>query len=735
MTTFTGGVPFHPNTALGAAIPQARLVLEAAFGAQLTEDPTTWTWTDITTSVRFAGGITMTAGAPDETSEAPSATLAATLGNTDGRYTRGNPLSTLYPNVRKGTPIRQRVTLDGTVEGLQTRFYGRATGWTPAWESDGTDGTCKLTASGLIQQYDQAHTVTSPMAAWAIAGYDDTAAAANWPCEDGPAATFAAPAPGGQPMRSTGTVRPQFATGNVGIGSAPVVRLVPGVTMVGQCAVSAPAFYFGALVRIPKWSWGATERTLFRLDSTDSLRRVELRLNASGGMTMRGYDVFGNELLGATVFPADMFDKPCWVTMQLTQVGSTVEWERTHTHWDIATNNGGRSTNTWSENGVLSGRSFGMIHTVTVAPNADIDGIDVGHIGLWGESSTAYTPQRRGPNAIIAYSGEAITERLNRLAVDSGAAVEVIGSTSQDIGPQPVATLAAVLRDIERTERGMLVDGLGDGLTLYTRSSRYNQAAAVTLAAAAVSLGGAPEDSDQHTANRVRATRAAGGEATFEDTDGPMGVEAIGPFERQVEANPPTDDKLPLWAQWRVWLGTQQALRWSHLPVEISANPSYAAALAGIAPGDRVDVTGLRDALAGWWLDSIQTIAEGWTEVISPTVWRITMNASLNEPWMVATVDGTAQRLDCDGSTLNAGVSAAAVSLPLRITDSCVWTHSDGDYQVQINGDVMTVTAVGSVTGTYPLRYQTLTVTRSSGARSHVTGEPVHIVSPAISAL
>lgn len=735
MTTFTGGVPFHPNTRLGAAIPQARMVLEAAFGAQLTEDPETWDWTDITTSVRFAGGITMTAGAPDETTEAPSATLTATLGNATGEFTPGNPLSTLYPHVRKGTPIRKRVTLDGTVEGLRIRFYGRATGWSPAWESDGTDGTCKLTAAGHIQQYDQAKTVTSPMTAWAVAGYDNAPAAATWPCEDGAAATFAVSGNGGPPMRSVGTVRAQFAGGNVGVGSAPVMRLVPGVKLTGQCAVAGNYIYLGALVRIPKWWWGGTERTLFRLRGNAGLAYIDLRLNTSGGLIARAYDNAGHEKFSSPTFPADMFDQPCWVTLQLEQSGNNILWYRTHCHWDIATNTGGSSTTSYGDNGTAYGLTFGTINQVEVAPDGDMDGVDVGHITLFGEASDMTTPSNAGPKAIIAYAGETIVERLDRLAYERGTAVELIGNTDQDIGPQPVGTLAAVLRDIERTERGMLVDGLGDGLTLYTRASRYNQDAAVTLPAAAVSLGGAPDDSDQHTANRVRATRAAGGEATVEDVDGPMGTESIGLFERQVEANPATDDTLAQWAQWRLWLGTKETLRWSHLPIDVTANPSIAAAVAGIQPGQRVDVTGLRDALAGWWLDNIQTIAEGWTEVLSPTLWKITINSSPFEPWAVATVDGTAQRLDCDGSELNAGVTPTSTSIPLKITDQCVWTHADGDFDVDVDGDVMTVTAVGSVTGTYPLRYQTLTVTRSSGARSHAAGRPVHVAVPAVSAL
>jgi hypothetical protein len=54
------------------------------------------------------------------------------------------------------------------------------------------------------------------------------------------------------------------------------------------------------------------------------------------------------------------------------------------------------------------------------------------------------------------------------------------------------------------------------------------------------------------------------------------------------------------------------------------------------------------------------------------------------------------------------------------------WSH-EADFPIEIGGEVMTVTAVAAMAGTFPARTTTLTVTRSVNGivKSHASGAPV----------
>lgn len=84
-------------------------VVDLALGADLTADPATWTWTDITTKVRYSPGIDITQGRRDETDSSQPAQCRLTLDNTSGRFSPRNPNGAYYPNIRLNTPLRVRM--------------------------------------------------------------------------------------------------------------------------------------------------------------------------------------------------------------------------------------------------------------------------------------------------------------------------------------------------------------------------------------------------------------------------------------------------------------------------------------------------------------------------------------------------------------------------------------------------------------------------------------------------
>jgi len=143
----TGGQPFLPNV-----LPNGRIWVEMAFGADLTGSPDAYPWQDVTADVMFATKVAITQGRADETSQAQPATCAFTLLNTTGRYTPYNPNAALYPNVRRGTPVRVRV---GIYAAAYVIFQGSLVGCTPAWNTSASKATASVSCAGTLRRLSQ----------------------------------------------------------------------------------------------------------------------------------------------------------------------------------------------------------------------------------------------------------------------------------------------------------------------------------------------------------------------------------------------------------------------------------------------------------------------------------------------------------------------------------------------------------------------------------------------------
>ncbi|MGW7239741.1 LamG-like jellyroll fold domain-containing protein [Streptomyces sp. NPDC054804] len=92
------------------------LLAEMGWGG-LVQDPATITWTDISTYVDMATGVSITRGASDELSETQPGTASLRLDNQDGRFTPGNAASPYSPFVRRNAPIRLSVAVIPTRSG------------------------------------------------------------------------------------------------------------------------------------------------------------------------------------------------------------------------------------------------------------------------------------------------------------------------------------------------------------------------------------------------------------------------------------------------------------------------------------------------------------------------------------------------------------------------------------------------------------------------------------------
>lgn len=723
--------PAAPNSPPGTPIlvnqfgGKARLAVEIAFGADLAADASTWTWTDITgdTLVPDGGTINMTVGRQDESIQTSPAYCTLLLDNTAEKYTPYDPYSPNWPNVRRNTPVRIRFTLDGTTlnPSWTTLFEGLARGFPPNFDVTGNYAVVPLTVDGYLKRYDRpGRALRSPLYR-AITSGNPTAPLAYWPMEDGSSSTQSASAlAGGTPMRVlSGTVGFAGQTGPDGSSALP--DFSQGGRMAAPVATSTATSWrveFALkLDAIPSATFAAALQmltagtvTLFEVDVTDPV---------DGGIYLQWIN---NGTAAAAYSNHGVADAAWhWIRLDVTRSGA-----------DLAYALSVDSTV------VLSGTITGAAPVpplTQVIPNptgaASESITSMGHLVVWAPATSSVDTHA----AFTGYTGENAVTRLQRLCGEQGVPISITGTSNTLMGVQGVDTFINLLRACETADDGMLYDGLSAGLQYLTRSSRYNQPAAVDLDASAGDPGGPddpliPLDDDLRDRNIVTIGRTSGSSATVEQTTGPRGTDAIGEYEYQATVNYADDTWLAYRAGHEVNKGTFDGFRWPQQTILFHRSPALLGAWLQMAPGTRFDLTNLRTVRRQLSPDPVDLMLDGYGQSISKFIWTAMLNGSPNRPWRVIAIeDATLGRVQTDGSTLAAAASTGATSLSVASTGP-LWTTAAADFplSVEISGIQVTVSAISGSSSP-----QTFTVT--GVAKNLNSGDAVTVWKPGVIAL
>lgn len=734
------GVPFRSRAIL-ALYPNARMYVQAAFGADLTADPDTWEWTDVTERVRQNDGNIVSIspiGRSDAVSAAQPAGCSFVLDNTWGEFTAYHPLSPYYPYVRRNTPIRVLVNMTGNVSDTSTRFFGYANGWVPGWEVTNAENVAivSVSASGITRRLTQGKAVVSPLRGYVTDTVNSSFGVVHklpsfyWPLEDGANALLATSAVDGVPplIAPSFEARPQFAGRQVGNGSLPIAVFNTGDSLSAVVSVSGPNIRIPFLMNLP--AFPAANTVLMRVYCTGSVVFFDISLEpATSSFVIRGYNQAAVEVLGvAAVDNSGILNQTTWVSLELNQNGANIDFGLNYSNWFI-TEDGASTPFVVLANSSIAG-TLGQVTRVTISPGLDVNDVAIGHLAAYEANGATGLPSVFGSTAIEGYAGEYLPGRTSRVTGLAGIPFSLVGSTDQFMGAQPIDTVVNVLRDCESTEGGVLYDGLNDGLTYVTMDARMNLTPTLTVDVEGAQLGVpfTPVDNDQRDRNKITAKRKLGGDATFEDVTGPRGTANIGTYDSDVNVNPLSEANLVDYASWAVHLGTIDGFRYTSIQLDFIAVPALATSWLNVTPTSIVRCTYPRRVFNQHPPGDVDLVVEGWSEQISPWIWNATLNTSLAKPWTVGTLDDSGF-LDCGASTTTSELSGDATTITLLIRDSCAWAHDNGDYVIVINGEEMTVTAVGAVTGTAPARNQTLTVTRATNgiSRTHRAGSEVHV--------
>jgi hypothetical protein len=661
-------------------------------------------WHDITADDDvFTAPIVIKRGQSDEATQLRPASIALQLANDDDKYRTSNPVSPLYGKAGRNTPTR--VSVGGTARGVveasswaadQTRDFRRYPRRGKSWVD--------FEGGGLLQRIGQwTEPLRSPFYTYNAAL---TTLAGYWSMEDARGSTKAATPVAG--AENTYLLGVSFDSQNRPPGSGPAADVVlqdaSTFEFTGGSSGSTSGWQYSAVVYMG--SLGGSFTTPVQLQMQDG-SSVSFSLDDSANNTV---------LLAADSTTATRFTSTnAWPT--------GYQWSG---RWIMlyveATYSGGTTTITAGYRAIdeddswhfPSGTYSGVTSSLDRAFCSGLpDSSSFGHvIGTVGTSEDLTSDDRF--TAFRGHAGETAAVRFGRLCDLKGIPYYVSDgwADSMPMGPQAVDTFPNLLKEIVSTEDGLLFDFRTElRLYLLCRVDRYNQTPALDLLPA--DLPSLPvevtDDLDVH--NIVTASQRDGGDATAEDSTGPLGTlpppDGAGEYKQTIDVDlDDPDNELAQVANWWLRRGTVNLPRFPQVTVNLAAlDADKVAEVEAVEVGNVITITNMREYV-------IRLIVIGYTETIGTHSRVIVFTCVPDQQFVVGVYDSTSSRYDLRTSVLNAAKDPTTTSMTFRQTDDESWSTTSTPYDVMIAGEQITVTSMGARSGTGPW-LQAATVVRS----------------------
>ncbi|MFC4494062.1 hypothetical protein ACFPA8_07940 [Streptomyces ovatisporus] len=592
--------------------------------------------------------------------------------------------------------------VNGAMDPLTTayRFTGEVASWPSHWDPSGNDSWISVEAGGLLRRLGQgAKPLESPIRRRVTNASD---VVAYWPMEDVQSSTeqkVFSPIPGAQPMRTSGF---SFSAASGLPGSAPVPTVGDGAVMRAEVPPAATGAW-RAECYFKLDSAPSSAQNLFWVKTTGatpwSILLVELGVNGES-IHLWAKDADGESTTDLGGFAVT--DQGGWlgnwtrIAVCASQSGSS---------WSYKVYGGPVGTEFLRASFSGTG-TVGMVSEVRNTFKG-LDGLAIGHISVHS-TATPYEYPVGGPG----FSGELTGVRLERLALEAGVSLSVIGDAADTpaLGNQPNEALVDVMQDAVAVDGGILTEDISELALLFrTHRSMYNQAPRMELdytRRGDIPPGLTPVDDDQATRNDVTVSRSDGGFYRVVREDGPLSTAppplGVGVYDEDVTLNLHSDTQCGDHAGWRLHLGTWDSARYPTLELNLAAAPHLIESWLSLRLGDRITIANPPAWLAP---DDIDLIVQGYEETIGRHKWLVTLNCSPAGPYTVPLVGGNT---DTEGSQLDADVTTGATTLFVATTSGPAWTTDPADlpFDIHVTGETMTVTAIS---GTSP---QTFTVTR-----------------------
>jgi hypothetical protein len=619
-------------------------------------------------------------------------------------------------------------TLTGDVR-LTTRdvrFVGEVSQWPVTWDLSQRNVRTEIEASGILRRLQQgARPLASTMRQRLGARTD---AVAYWPMED---------------AAGSGSFGSALANGKILKWTEAVPNLASDSQFV--CSDSLPAMNGSRVTGvIPYYSHTGvinlqflmycpadtvTDTMLVRLSTARSRWDIRYTDASSGSLNLQWFDSEGTLIssTGAAAFGVD--DLLLWMSLELTQDGADVDYK-------LALLEVGELTG-FSTSGTATGVTLGRATAFRTGHIGHDPSEVFGHVIATSSIYSIYDVA----DQLNAYNGEYARERIRRLCEDAGVPISeyaTVGGTH--MGYQRVFTVLDLIRQAEDSDAGILFEPRNRlGLAFRSRRSMHTQTPTLSLSYTGRTLTELqPVEDDTSLRNDVVVSRIDGSSVEAQLTSGALSIQSppdgVGAYPTSYSLNLENDLKLEDHAHWRLALGTVDEARYPSILLNlaapaIAASASTTAAVRRMDVGDRIVIT---DPPSGWLApDSISLLAVGFTEILGPKTHVVEINCVPENPYRVAVFNGSVApnetRYNGAGTVTTEALDTTETGVDVTCPTFVTWGIADGDFNIVLGGEVMTVTNISGSGPTY-----TFTVIRSVNGivKSHSTGAAVQLADP-----
>lgn len=609
-----------------------------------------------------------------------------------------------------------------SVTNRRYRFYGEVASWPVKWDPSGQDVYVQVQAAGILRRLQQQGT-TSLRSTIYRGITSETDILAYWPAEDGENSTVIGAGLDHAPMKIKSVV-PNFASFSDFACSAPI-PVLNGSKWIGDVPpyTSSGAFQVRFLMAVPAGG-DVADSDICTITCSGTARYLVLTYKTGGGLQLRILRVDGTVGYDSGSVAFGVNGALCQVTIEAVQNGAAVDFQ-----FAVVKVNGTAGAYTTTS---ITPVALGVVEKVEINTETALVDTAIGHVYVQNESSDIFDLQ----NQLNAFVGESAGTRFARLATEEGIPVFVIGDSddSSAMGTQSIATLYSLLSECADADQGLFYEPRGFfGLGFITHVGMGNQDAMITLDYDSGHLTQLdPTDDDQNIHNDVTVSRTSGSSYRATLDSGALSIldppNGVGRYIQSLNVNVQTDQQLPDLAGWALHLGTVDEPRFPTIDIRLERAVFVASTtlINGAIDTDVGHVIALTD-LPSWLPPDLNQFIRGYTESMSNFKHEIVYVGEPASPLTVMIYDDLDFRLHSDGSTLNEDLTTTETDVDVATPSGPLWSHADGNFDIIVGGERMTVTAISGSTSP-----QTFTVTRSVNGivKTHSTGETVDLFQP-----
>lgn len=675
-----------------------------------------------------------------------AAAFPTNVNYTEGRFYAGKVLNGIGGTVVASPDVRSLAvgttsfsdgsntwTVSGTgaeITDRKVRFTGEVTSWPVKWDQSVTDVWAEVEGSGILRRLSQGSAPFKSSMYRGVSAIGSTLRA-YWPCEDGNESQFFGTA------LSNG--RNMFFSGSPSIGAnsdfqcSESLPTVSGSTWVGSVRGYTSSDNSVAFLMAVPAAGETNNAVICKFKTKGDTAYWTLTYGTGGTLNLTGYNEAGGVV--ATTGNAAFAVNGKLLDIQILLDDTGTDLTASLIAYEVG------ETVSLSISVVAAATNVTGVTEVSFGSDKLTTDTAIGHVRVVSSVAEVFSLM----NQVNAWNGEPAGRRIKRLCQEEGIPFAFVGDNydTTPMGHQGQGTFLDLVRQCEAADGGMIFEPRRYlALGYRTKKSLYTQASTATFDYANNDLSGfEPIDDDQTVFNDVTVNRVDGASARQIDTTSPLSINeppnGVGRYDTEYSLNLYEDAYLDHHASWRLHLGTVDEQRYPGITVQLQRqpftdNPSLYINARNIDVGDRIVIENVPTFIS---TQDVEQIILGYRETMSQFNRTISFNSAPASAYYVAYYN-TTHRYSGEGTVTNAlSITTTQTTIDISCPIGVGWTDVDGDYDIIINGEVMTVTSVTPLD--VPTGTQTLTVIRSVNGiiKTHGPGEAVRLAKPSYWAL